>query len=90
MESTGWYDFGSNCYAMQSFEHEGRRIAIGWISDFYGEHIKAEDSAYGSATIPRVLHVKEQKLRMTPVEEIYTLKGEKLYTGERKTSVCSR
>ncbi len=87
VESTGWYDFGSNCYAMQSFEHEGRRIAIGWISDFYGEHVKAEDSAYGSATIPRVLHVKEHKLYMTPVEEIYTLKGEKLYTGE-KENIC--
>lgn len=29
-----WYDFGSNFYAVQSFEHSGRRIAIGWISDF--------------------------------------------------------
>ena len=46
VKSTGWFDFGSNCYAMQSFEHEGRRIAIGWISDFYGEHVEVENGAY--------------------------------------------
>lgn len=84
MKSTGWYDFGSNCYAMQSFEHEGRRIAIGWISDFYGEHVEVENGAYGSTTIPRVLHVKKNKLYMSPVEEIHTLKGHNLYTGEKE------
>ncbi len=47
-ENRGWFDFGSNCYAMQSFEHAGRRIGIGWISDFYGEHQEAENGAYVS------------------------------------------
>lgn len=84
VKNTGWYDFGSNCYAMQSFEHDGRRISIGWISDFYGEHVKAEEGAYGSMTIPRVLHVKEHRLYMNPAEEIYTLKGAKLYEGSRE------
>ena len=84
VKSTGWFDFGSNCYAMQSFEHEGRRIAIGWISDFYGEHVEVENGAYGSMTIPRVLHVKNDRLYMTPAEEIYTLKSERLYTGEKE------
>ena len=42
-ESRGWFDFCGNCYAMQSFEHDGRRISIGWISDFYGEHQEKEN-----------------------------------------------
>ena len=33
-----WYEF----YAIQSFEHQGRRIAVGWIADNYEEHVEAE------------------------------------------------
>ena len=80
----GWFDFGSNCYAMQSFEHQGRRISIGWISDFYDEHMEYEDGAYGSMTIPRELHIKNEKLYMTPIQEISLLKGEILYEGEKE------
>lgn len=80
----GWFDFGSNCYAMQSFEHQGRRISIGWISDFYGEHVKCPDGAYGSMTIPRQLHIRNDKLYMTPVQEIAGLKGEVLYQGSKE------
>lgn len=82
VENDGWFDFGSNCYAMQSFEHQGRRISIGWISDFYGEHVPCENGAYGSMTIPRELHVRDGKLYMTPVREIRALKGKTLYEGK--------
>lgn len=68
-------DFGTNFYAVQSFVHDGRRIAIGWVSDFYGEHKIAEHGAYGSMALPRELHVKDGKLYQTPVKEVYTLKG---------------
>ncbi len=77
----GWFDFGSNCYAMQSFVHQGRRISIGWVSDFYGEHVNYPDGVYGSMTIPRQLHIRNDRLYMTPVEEILSLKGEILYQG---------
>ena len=82
VENDGWFDFGSNCYAMQSFEHQGRRISIGWISDFYEEHVPCENGAYGSMTIPRELHIREGKLYMTPVQEIRALKGKTLYEGK--------
>ena len=82
IESDGWFDFGSNCYAMQSFWHQGRRISIGWISDFYEEHVAHENGAYGSMTIPRELCIRNGKLYMTPVREILELKGELLYQGE--------
>lgn len=83
-ESEGWFDFGSNCYAMQSFCHEGRRINIGWISDFYKEHLEWNGGAYGSMTIPREMHVRDGRLFLTPVEEIDLLEGEILYSGEKE------
>lgn len=82
VENDGWFDFGSNCYAMQSFAHQGRRISISWISDFYGEHVPCENGAYGSMTIPRELHVRDGKLYMMPVREIRALKGKTLYEGK--------
>lgn len=77
----GWFDFGSNCYAMQSFEHQGRRISIGWISDFYDEHVSCPGGAYGSMTLPRQLHIRNDRLYMMPVEEIASLQGDILYQG---------
>lgn len=76
-----WVDFGSNCYASQTFEHEGRRILIGWISDFYDEHIPLPNGAYGSMTLPRELHVKENHVYTTPVNKVYALLGDTLYEG---------
>lgn len=81
IENSGWVDFGSNCYATQSFVHQGRRIMVGWISDFYKEHEACENGAYGSVTIPRELHIREGKLYMAPVREILSLKGDILYRG---------
>lgn len=79
--STQWFDFGSNYYAAQSFEHEGRRIAIGWVSDFYSEHRFADHGAYGSFSIPRELRVRNNRLYMKPVKEIYQLLDKTLHCG---------
>lgn len=84
IQNSGWYDFGSNCYAMQSFEHDGRRICIGWISDFYDEHVKMERGSCGSMTLPRELHVRDNKLCMNPVSEIYSLQDELICQESRK------
>lgn len=81
-ENRGWFDFSSNCYAMQSFEHEGRRISIGWISDFYGEHLEMENGVCGSMTIPREMHIRDNRLYLTPVKEIEELKSGILYQGQ--------
>ena len=78
IQNSGWFDFGSNCYAMQSFEHEGRRICFSWISDFYQEHVEVENGSYGSLTIPREMHVKDNMLFMEPVSEIYALQDERI------------
>ena len=74
-----WYDFGSNFYAVQSFVHEGRRIAVGWISDFYEEHRKLEHGAYGSFALPRELSVRDGRLFMVPAKECYGLLEKQLF-----------
>lgn len=74
-ENRGLYDFGSNFYAVQSFEHDGRRIAIGWTADCYQEHQEEENASYGAMAIPRELSVRDGILYQKPVEEIYSLKG---------------
>ena len=83
----GWFDFGSNCYAMQSFEHQGRRISIGWISDFYGEHQEMENGVCGSMTIPREMHIRDNRLYLTPVKEMEALKSGILYQGQEE-EIC--
>lgn len=76
-----WFDFGSNFYAVQSFEHQGRRIAMGWISDFYGEHVEVPGGAYGSMSLPRELQIRDGRLFVKPAEEVYELLGNQIYSG---------
>lgn len=78
IEAENNIDFGLNLYATQSFQSKERRILIGWIADFNNEHIFKENGCYGSMSIPRELSVKNQKLYMKPVQEIYTLLGEEV------------
>lgn len=88
IENTGWLDFGSNFYAAQSFLHDGKRFLIGWISDYYNEHIYHAKGAYGSFGVPRILTARQNKLYMEPVPQIYSLKDQILYKGRgRKISV---
>lgn len=88
VESKRIYDFGTNFYAIQSFEHQGRRIAVGWIADNYEEHVEAENGAYGSMGLPRELRVKGDRLIQKPVEEIYSLLGETVLRESGKQQVC--
>lgn len=79
--SKGLYDFGGNFYAVQSFEAHGKRIAFGWIADFYNEHIEIPEGVCGSMTLPRELRVKNGKLYQKPVESVYSLLDKQLYKG---------
>ncbi|WP_374992017.1 glycoside hydrolase family 32 protein [Rhizobium sp. Pop5] len=56
-------DFGTDYYAMQSFEAEGRQIAFAWL--FNWEYRKPDGSAYsGEMSLPRVLSLSEDKKKM--------------------------
>lgn len=58
-----------------------------WVSDFYEEHVEIPGGAYGSMTIPRELHVKDNRLYMKPVEEIDSLKAQIIYQGKEMPSI---
>ncbi|WP_367568767.1 glycoside hydrolase family 32 protein [Lacrimispora sp.] len=85
VECSEFLDFGSNYYAGQSFLHQGKRILIGWISDFYKEHVAADNGSYGSMAIPRILSVKNNKLYMEPVPDVYTLQDQCLLMEKGKS-----
>jgi len=64
-------DFGTDYYAMQSFEAEGRQIAFAWL--FNWEYRKPDGSAYsGEMSLPRVLSLNEDKKKicMLPAIEV--------------------
>lgn len=90
MEHEGLLDFGGSFYAVQTFEHAGRRIAIGWIADFYAEHRERPGGVCGSMTLPRELHLRSGKLRQTPVREVYSLLGAVLHESDcGSVSACA-
>ncbi len=83
-EQTGWLDFGGDFYAVQTFLKAGQRIAIGWTADFHEEHIEVPYGSNGGFALPRVLHVRSNRLCMEPVPEVYELKQELIYKGTVK------
>lgn len=87
VEAEQWMDFGSNIYAVQTFEHEGRRIAIGWVSDFYQEHQDMENGAYGSFALPREMSVRKNRLYMKPVKECYQLLGDRIFWAKEQNRI---
>ncbi|MBT9777994.1 glycoside hydrolase family 32 protein [Clostridium sp. MCC353] len=81
VETTEVLDFGGNFYAVQTFEYEGQRIAIGWAADFWKEHVEEENGSNGSMTIPRIMEIWGGTLRMRPVESVYQLKDRCIFKG---------
>ncbi|NMN01297.1 Glycosyl hydrolases family 32 N-terminal domain-containing protein [Bifidobacterium sp. DSM 109958] len=82
VRDTGWCDFGSAYYAVQSFRDRhtaadgapvDRRIAIGWLCDWFGVRIERETHANGAMSLPRELHVRDGRLVSRPVAEVYDL-----------------
>lgn len=80
-KTSGLLDFGGNFYAAQSFAHEGRRLMLGWVSDFYEEHRGYAQGVCGSFSLPRELSIEDGALICRPAKEVYALKGKRLYSG---------
>ncbi|MFT8640069.1 glycoside hydrolase family 32 protein [Bifidobacterium sp.] len=70
--TSGLCDFGTSFYAVQSFgDDSGRRIAIGWLADWFGVRREGEHRANGAMTLPRELHVRHGRLTSYPVREVF-------------------
>lgn len=72
VDRAGWADTGNTYYATQSFlTPDGRRVAFGWLSDFYGIRKERAGFANGAMSLPRELHVRDGVLYSRPVQEAY-------------------
>lgn len=61
-------EYGIDFYAPQTFEHNGRRIMIGWLSR-WGREAGADEVSWGGLSIPRVLSLRGSSIIDFPVEE---------------------
>lgn len=65
-------DFGTDFYAPQTLESiDNRRILIAWMQNWQNKEYKMTgQSFFGEMCFPRQLHIKENRIYQTPVEEI--------------------
>lgn len=85
-ETALWLDWGRDFYAAQSYSDvpasDGRRIVIGWISNWMYARRKPTSPWRGAQSLPREMRLRRlpEGLRLVqlPVREIETLRGEHL------------
>ncbi|UVI33801.1 glycoside hydrolase family 32 protein [Paenibacillus spongiae] len=78
-----WLDYGRDNYAGVSWsdvpKEDGRRIYIGWMSNFHYAHATPTEGWRSAMTIPRVLALKrvsgELTLHQQPVKELASLRS---------------
>lgn len=70
-------DHGHDFYAPQSFlTPDGRRIVIGWLDMWESPMPEQQDGWAGMLSLPREIRLgDDNRLRMTPVEEVAELRG---------------
>lgn len=80
-ESVLWMDYGADFYAPQSWNDEpnGRRIVIGWMSNWQYARETPTETWRGMFTAPRELSLIDTKegprLIQAPIKELQTLRG---------------
>lgn len=72
-DSSDIYDFGTECFALQTFDVGERTLAFGWVLSAYEEFTEEGNVSNGCMTIPRELWVKNGVLYTMPAKEIYEL-----------------
>lgn len=85
-EKTKWIDWGKDNYAGVTWsdipEEDGRRIFIGWMSNWEYANIVPTKQWRNSMTLPRKITLTENngdyRLLFTPVKEVQKLRAEKM------------
>ncbi len=80
-----WADYGKDFYASQSWSDlpasDGRRVWIGWMSNWQYANVEPTPPWRGMFTVPRVLSLAELpeglRLRQEPVAELRALRGKR-------------
>lgn len=72
-------DRGHDFYAIQTFEAaDGRRIGISWMNMWQTPMPEKDDNWAGAFTVPRELRVVDNRVRMTPVRELESLRHKEI------------
>ena len=85
-ETSLWLDWGRDFYAAQSYSdvpaEDGRRIVIGWISNWMYARQKPTSPWRGAQSVPRELRLKRfpegLRLLQQPAREIESLRGQSI------------
>jgi fructan beta-fructosidase len=90
-DQTLWLDYGADNYAGVTWtgNTDGRKIFIGWMSNWDDYAMKTPTSTWRSAmTIPRTLELKKTdrgfRLFQNPVEEVTKLRAKKIVLKRKK------
>lgn len=84
-ESGGLLDDGPAFYAPQVIAVDGRAVLWGWSWELR-DQVESDAAGWaGSLTLPRELHIREDRLVSAPVPELAALVGDDLHTGRSIT-----
>lgn len=68
-------DHGFDFYAPQTMlDEQGRRIVIAWMAMWESEMPEQKQDWAGAMTIPRILSIEKEKLRIDPIPELASLR----------------
>ncbi|WP_410511335.1 glycoside hydrolase family 32 protein [Paenibacillus sp. BR2-3] len=88
-----WTDYGKDFYAAVSYsdipEKDGRRIYVGWMSNWRYPFNMPTDPWKGNMSVPRVLTLKDVpdeglRLAQEPVKELESLRGKAIELGTQE------
>lgn len=75
-------DRGHDFYATQTMlTPDGRRVMIAWMNAWDSPMYEKQDGWAGALTIPRELHVINDKIYQRPIDEIKSIRQEKVFDG---------
>ena len=69
------YDFGTECYAVQTFRCDNRTLGFGWILSAYGEYLEDSGVCNGCMSIPREFTLRNGRVYTQPAREMKSLFG---------------
>ena len=84
-DTTRWVDYGADFYAVSSFNNvpDGRRIWIGWLSNWAYAQDEPTAPFRTVQSIPREVRLKAApngvRLAQQPIEELHVLRGEPIH-----------
>lgn len=77
-------DFGTDFYAMQTFNQGDRRIGMAWLDNWENTYMCQDQTSSGVMSLPRELQLMDNNLILRPVKEVELLRDKLLENNIRK------